>query len=393
MRRIVSVSGTRADYGLMEPVHRAIAADTAFDLHLVVTGMHHEPDFAESLDRVRTDRLGTLHDVALPSAGDSGEAMAQTIGYAIVGIAETLGRVGPDIVLLQGDRGEMLAAAIAAAHMNIAIVHMSGGDVSGSIDDSVRNAISKLAHFHLTSSSASTAQLIALGEPSARIVEVGEPALDLLRTMPAIPFETLAAELDLPTDAPFVIATLHPVTDETERASEQMQVMLEALAEFGLPAVVTYPNSDAGGRAMRAVLESWRSRSFLRVVRSLGSHRYLSLMHHAAALVGNSSSGIIEAPALKIPVLNIGSRQTGRLRADNVVDVPCERDAIVNGLRFVLRDTEFRRRLASCSSPYGDGRAAERVVDVLKRLKLGPALTAKWLPSSGTFLTDAANGL
>jgi UDP-N-acetylglucosamine 2-epimerase (non-hydrolysing)/GDP/UDP-N,N'-diacetylbacillosamine 2-epimerase (hydrolysing) len=277
--------------------------------------------------------------------------------------------------------------------MNIAIVHMSGGDVSGSIDDSVRNAISKLSHFHLTSSSASTAQLIALGETSERIVEVGEPALDLLRTMPIVPLETLAMELNLPNDAPFVIATLHPVTDEAEGAGEQMQTMLEALAEFGLVSVVTYPNSDAGGRAMRAVLESWRNQPFLRIVPSLGSHRYLSLMRHAAALVGNSSSGIIEAPSLKVPVVNIGSRQTGRLRADNVTDVPCRRDEIVNALRFVLQDTSFRRRLAACRNPYGDGHTSERVVDTLTRLKLGPALTAKWLPRSGSFLTDAPNGV
>ena len=393
MRRIVSVTGTRADYGLMEPVHRAIAAHAGFELHLIVTGMHHEPEFADSLARVRSDRLGQLHDTIPRPDDDSGRSMARAIGDAIGATADVFDRVGPDIVLLQGDRGEMLAAAIAAAHMNLPIVHMSGGDFSGSIDDSVRNALSKLAHVHLTSCAASTDRLVGLGEDPRRIMEVGEPALDLLRTMQPVPIETLAAELDLPAREPFLVATLHPVTNEAERAGDQMRVMLDALAEIAMPAVVTYPNSDAGGRAMRAVLDSRRGCPFLRVVPSLGSHRYLSLIRHAAALVGNSSSGIIEAPALKVPVVDIGSRQAGRLRAANVVNAACERTEIVRAVRFVLEDSDFRDRLAGCASPYGDGHTAERVVAILLRLRLGGALIAKWLPSAGPFLADQGDGL
>ena len=162
-----------------------------------------------------------------------------------------------------------------------------------------------------------------------RIVEVGEPALDLLRTIDFVPIETLAAELDLEADRPFLLATLHPVIDESDQAADQMNTMLDALATLDMPAVVTYPNNDAGGRAMRDALESWRGRPFLRIASNLGSHRYLSLLRHAAAMIGNSSSGIIEAPALKVPVVNIGSRQHNRLRASNVIDVPCQTDAIV----------------------------------------------------------------
>jgi GDP/UDP-N,N'-diacetylbacillosamine 2-epimerase (hydrolysing) len=375
-------------------VHRALAENKAFDLHLIVTGMHHLPEFATSLNQVRTDKFGSLHDVKTIQQDDSAKAMAQAVGHGILGIAAVLDDIRPDIVLLQGDRGEMLAGAISAAHMNLAVVHMSGGDFSGSIDDSVRNAISKFSHFHLTSCDASTRRLAGLGEAPARIIEVGEPALDLLRTMDFLPLETLAAELKLPSGRPFLIATLHPVTDESDRAAEQMKIMLEALAELDMPVVVTYPNSDAGGRAMRDILESWRGRSFIRIVSNLGSQRYLSLLRHAAAMIGNSSSGIIEAPALKVPVVNIGSRQQNRLRANNVVDVACERAAIVKAVRFVLGDAEFRRTLAACRSPYGDGHAAERTVDVLSRLKLGAALIAKWRQTpAGAFLTALNDGV
>jgi GDP/UDP-N,N'-diacetylbacillosamine 2-epimerase (hydrolysing) len=394
MRRIASITGTRSDYGLMEPVYRAIADCDDFDFHLVVTGMHHLPEFASSLAQVRADKFGSLYEVQLAYDGNSGKAMAQAIGQSVTGMASVLDAIEPHVVLLQGDRGEMLAGAIAAAHMNIPIVHMSGGDFSGSIDDSVRNAISKFSHFHLTSCDASTRRLVDLGESPDRIVEVGEPALDLLRTLTFVPIETLTAELNLPAGKPFLLATLHPVVDEWGQAGNQMKVMLEALAALDMPAIVTYPNNDAGGRAMCDVLETWRGRSFLRIVPNFGSHRYLSLLRHAAAMVGNSSSGIIEAPALKIPVVNIGSRQYNRLRACNVVDVPCDRDAIVEAVRFVLGDPEFRRKLSTCRSPYGDGHAAERTIDVLSRLKLGDALIAKWRQApAGAFLTAPTHGV
>ena len=250
----------------MEPVYRAIVGNPDFDFHLVITGMHHVPEFASSLAQVRNDNFGSLHEVKLPDGeDDSGKSMADSIGRGILGIESVFDAIKPDIVLLQGDRGEMLAAAISAAHMGIPLVHMSGGDFSGSIDDSVRNAISKLSHFHLTTCDASTRRLLSMGEPRGRIVEVGEPSLDLLRTMDFVPIETLAAELGLETGKSFLLATLHPVTDEWDQAADQMQAMLDALSALDIPAVVTYPNNDAGGRAMRDVLESRRGQSLLRI--------------------------------------------------------------------------------------------------------------------------------
>ena len=391
-RRVVSVTGTRADFGLMEPVHRTIAADRAFDLHLIVTGMHLLPDFASSLAAVREDRIGMLHELETMTGEDSAEAMAASIGRAIVGMSRIFAETAPDIVLLQGDRGEMLAGAIAAAHMNIPVVHMSGGDVSGSIDDSVRNAISKFASFHLTNCAPSTERLVATGEQPARIAEVGEPGLDELLRTDFVPLEALAAELGLPPGEKFIIATLHPVTDEADQAGAQMQALIDALEEAGLVTVFTYPNADAGGGAMREVLEAARGKPFLRIVANLGSRRYLSLLRHAAAVVGNSSSGLNDTPTLKIPAVNIGSRQLGRLRADNVVDIGFDKESIVKAIRFVLENAGYRARLAQCCNPYGDGHAAERTVDILKRLILDHALIAKWRNAPGPFLSATGNG-
>jgi UDP-N-acetylglucosamine 2-epimerase (non-hydrolysing)/GDP/UDP-N,N'-diacetylbacillosamine 2-epimerase (hydrolysing) len=324
---------------------------------------------------------------------ETGKAMAQSVARGIVGMSELFEELRPDIALVYGDRSEMLAAAIAAAHMNVPLVHLSGGDFSGTIDDSVRNAISKFAHFHLTNCAASSERLRSLGEASDRILEVGEPGLDLLRTMDFEPLKELAKDFDFSAEKPFLLATLHPVTDEPEAAASQMRTTLEALKEIGLTTIFTYPNTDHGGRAMLEVLETWRSQPFLRIEANLGSRRYLSLMRHAAAVVGNSSSGIFEAPSFKVPVVNLGSRQHGRFRANNVVDAPFDRAAIVKTIRFALEDAAFRKSLADCKNPYGDGHAAERVIDILSRLKLGPDLIAKWKAPDGNFLVAAPRGV
>ncbi len=392
-RRIVSITGTRADYGLMKPVHRAIASHPALDLHLIMTGMHLLPEFATSREEVQREAIGTLHEGCAVLGEDSGKAMAQSLGLSLVTTAGILAQVVPDIVLVQGDRGEMLAAALAAAHMNLPTVHMSGGDVSGSIDNSIRNAISKVAHYHLTTCDASTQSLIRMGEDRGRIVEVGEPGLDVLREMRFTPLGELAAELDFAADRPFLLATLHPVTEEADLAASQMRIVLEALSKLDIQVVFTYPNSDAGGRAMRDVLESWRGRPFLRIVPTLGSQKYLSLMQHAAVLVGNSSSGLHEAPSFPVPVVNIGARQQLRLRASNVIDVDFDQSAIAAAVHRAISDPEFRRELAGCRNPYGDGHAAERTLDILLRLQLGPALVAKWRPRQADLLAAQRHGV
>jgi len=377
----------------MTPVFRGIVDRADLTLDMIVTGMHLLPEFKSSLDKIRKDNLCRSHFASMTLGEDSSQAMAQSFGLAVFSFSSILRDVAPDIVLLQGDRGEMLATAIAAAHMNIPLVHMSGGDYSGSIDDSIRNAISMFSHIHLTTCRLSSERLLAMGESPNRLFEVGEPGLDVIKNMEFVPSEALAQELSLDLSKPIILATQHSVTTEADQAAWQMAQTLQALVELDFQCVFTYPNSDAGGRQMTGVLESYRQNKFIRIVPNLGSEKYLSLMRIASVMVGNSSSGIVESPSFKIPVVNIGTRQHGRLRSTNVVDVPYDKDEIVLAVRYVLENADFRTRLRDCINPYGDGTAADKTVEILERLLITPALLAKWMKSGETFLSETPLGV
>lgn len=385
-RRVLAVTGSRAEYGSMRPVFRAITHSCELDLHLLVTGMHLVPQFRASLDEIKADAYGTRHMLAVFPEDGSAAAMSRALGRAIEGITDVLARVEPHIVLVQGDRGEMLAAAAAAAHLDIPVVHMSGGDRTGSIDDSIRNAITSFAHVHLTTCEQSSARLVAMGEAPARVFQVGEPTLDVILALEPLPWPALCEELDLISDAPVVLATQHPVTTEAADAGAQVTETLAALEQIGLQTVFTYPNTDSGYEDIVAALQSWQSRDWLRVVPHLGSVRYLSLMRGASMLVGNSSSGILEAASFAVPVINIGTRQHGRTRACNVIDAGYDRREIHAAMEYALGNAQFRSALADCRNPYGDGRCAERTVDILVRLRSEPPITAKWLDRGEPFI-------
>jgi UDP-N-acetylglucosamine 2-epimerase (non-hydrolysing)/GDP/UDP-N,N'-diacetylbacillosamine 2-epimerase (hydrolysing) len=363
----------------MSPVYSAIAAHPDLKLSLMVTGMHLLPEFVSSLQQVEQDSFGTLYRVPMLNAEDSGRAMAQGLGRAIIGFADAFEKIGPDIALLQGDRGEMLAGAIAAAHMNIPVLHMSGGDRSGTIDDPIRNAISKFAHVHLTTCAASSENLRRMGEDSTRILEVGEPGLDVIRTLDYVPAAELANRLRLDLGTPVAIVAQHPVTTEVDAAAAQMRETLEAVRETDMQAVCTYPNADAGGREMQKVLESYRGQSQFRIESNLGARNFLSLLRIASVIVGNSSSGIFEAPSFKLAAVNIGTRQHGRTRAVNVIDVGHDREAIAAAIHRAVSDASFLAGLEHCVNPYGDGHTAPRVIDILVRLRITPRLLAKWI--------------
>ena len=382
MRKVLAITGSRAEYGAMRPVLRAIAQSPALGLELIVTGMHLSPRFSASLAEIEADAWARMHRIAIFAADGSNLAMARTLGESVTAMADAMARIAPDLVLVQGDRGEMLAAASAAAHLDVPVVHMSGGDRTGSIDDAIRSAITSFAHVHLTTCAESSARVVAMGEQSARVFEVGEPNLDVILGMEPLPWAALAREIGLDRERSFILATQHPVTTEAARAGEQVTETLEALAATRMQAVFTYPNTDAGGEAIVRALDAWSDRPFLRVVPPAGSTRYLSLMRNAAVLVGNSSSGIIEAPSFKIPVVNIGTRQHGRTRACNVIDAGYDRRQIGAAIERALGDSDFRAALSRCVNPYGDGHCAERTVRILERLRLDDTFTSKWLPRS-----------
>lgn len=393
MRSILTITGTRSDWGLMLPVYNRIRDVEGLEMSCVLTGMHFLPRFAASMAAVERECPGPIFPLPCDSLTmGSNAAMARAFGLAVSGMTDIMEKVSPDILLVQGDRGEMLAGAIAAAHLNIPIVHMSGGDLSGTIDDSIRHAISTFSHIHLTTCEASSQVLLHRGESPGRILAVGEPGIDRIHAMEYMSHAELCRRFALSEALPIILVAQHSVTTESSDSAEQMRATLDAVATFiesgNAQAVLSAANSDAGGEAMNAVIGEFASRQGFCFRASFGSELFLNLLRHSSVLVGNSSSGIWEAPSFGLPVVNIGTRQHGRLRAGNVLDISTH-DAvlIVEGIRTALCDHVFRARACECANPYGDGHAADRTVAVLEGLDLSRShLVAKWLDSGEDYL-------
>lgn len=393
MRSILAITGTRSDWGLMLPVYNRIRDVEGLEMSCVLTGMHFLPRFAASRAAVESECPGPIYPLPCDSLTiGSNAAMTRAFGHAVAGMTDIMEMVSPDILLVQGDRGEMLAGAIAAVHLNIPIVHMSGGDLSGTIDDSIRHAISTFSHIHLTTCEASSNVLKDRGESPGRILVVGEPGIDRIHAMEYMSRAELCRLLHLSEALSIILVAQHSVTTESSDSGEQMRATLDAVATFvesgNAQAVISAANSDAGGEAMNAVIGEFVSRQGFCFRASFGSELFLNLLRNASVLVGNSSSGIWEAPSFGLPVVNIGTRQHRRLRAGNVLDVPTHDAALVaEGIRTALYDPAFRARARECINPYGDGRAAERTVAVLEGLDLSrPHLVAKWLDSGEDYL-------
>lgn len=387
-RKVLSITGSRSDYAAMTPVFRALSRQPQFVFHLLVTTMHVAPAYRSNLNQILSDNFGALH--VIKSHKKKGEYLQSTklLGTLIERIAELIRRQKPDLILLQGDRGEMLAAAIASIYANIPIVHMSGGDFSGSIDDSIRNSITKLAHIHLTTCRQSTEHLESMGEEKRRIFQVGEPILDALRTIEFIPKNILSKKYNLDSDKPLILGIQHPVVTEAEEARGQILITIRALEKLPYHVIFFYPNTDIGAASIRATLETKKQNKLFSIIPTLPLREYLSLMRIASVIVGNSSSGIIEAPSFKLPTVNIGTRQHDRVRASNVIDVGYNKQEINQAIKYALNNKTFRSKL-NTNNPYGDGHAVEKTINILLGLKLGTSLLTKWIHTNESFTTHS----
>lgn len=368
VKRVGVVTGTRAEYGIWQPILQALHDAPDFDLQLIVTGMHLLPEYGYTVEEIRKDGypIGATVDFLMQSNTPAG--MARSLGMALIGMTQALEQLRPDFVFVLGDRGEMLAAAIAAAHMKQLVVHFHGGEVSGSIDESIRHAITKFAHLHLVATEQSARRVRQLGEEGWRVYVVGAPRVESINRVKLPLYSEVKQRLNLPFDPPYLLVVYHPVLTEVETVSQQIQTVLHAVKRFGLPTVVIGPNSDAGSHEIIAAYNHYRHRENMIYFANVPHLLYLSLLKHAAVLIGNSSSGIIEAPSLGVPVVNVGSRQQGRERAANVLDVPCNEDAIANAIAKALTDEEFLRQCRTCQNPYGRGDTSKRVLEILRNL-------------------------
>ncbi|RJQ52744.1 MAG: UDP-N-acetylglucosamine 2-epimerase (hydrolyzing) [Actinobacteria bacterium] len=376
-RKIAAVTGTRAEYGIIRSVLRAIQAHPGLELALIVTGMHLSREYGHTIDEILEDGFDVDAKVDMLLSSDTGASMARGVGLAVIGMADALERIEPDLLMITGDRGEMLSAAIAAAHINVPTAHLHGGEVSGTVDESIRHATTKLSHIHFAATEASAERIRRLGENPEHIFVVGAAGLDEIVAGSPPGCDEVCARLGFDPELPLVLLTQHPVTTEIEQAEQQMRTTLEALDALGYQTVIVYPNSDAGGRRMTDAIKEYRGRSWFRGYPNIGRQLYLAVMSCADVMVGNSSSGIIEAPLFGLPFVCVGTRQVGRERGSNVIEVGHDSEEIASTVRRLVEDAGFRAEHTDGISTYGDGHSGERIARLLAEIPIVPSLVQK----------------
>lgn len=372
MRRICYISGTRADFGLMRSTLQTIRDCPGLSLEVIATGMHLSSLYGETVREIEAAGLEVSARVAVPLEPATGATMARNIGRMIEAFVDALENRRPDVVLLLGDRGEMLSGAVAGIHLNLPVAHIHGGERSGTVDESVRHAISKLSHMHLTSTHGARERLIRMGEDADRIHVTGAPGLDGMAGAIVPERHTVAAAYGLDPANPIALMVFHPVLQEAGQAADETRRILRALTGAGVQVLALMPNADAGSGAVRGVLTGMEGRPGVAIRTHLCRTDFIAAMAQADLMIGNSSAGIIEAASFGTPVVNIGSRQNLRERNANVVDVPATDLALAEGVGDAL--ARGRHPVANI---YGDGRAGERIAGLLASATLDQALLMK----------------
>ncbi len=372
------VTTSRADYGAYRSLIEAIRKDPALDLRLVVSGMHLSAQHGSTVHAIEEDGFEIAERVEMLLSSDTPQGISKSVGLEVIGFAQLFDRWRPDILVVVGDRFEMHAAALAALPFKIPVAHISGGELTeGAIDDALRHSLTKLSHLHFPATEEYARRIVQLGEEPWRVVVAGEPSLGQLHTMRMLPSEELERRFALRLDRPFVMVTFHPVTLEYENAEFQITELLATIESSGVPGVFTMPNADTGNQVIREKIQQFvAEHDNSRLVDNFGIHAYFSMMSLAAAMVGNSSSGLLEAASFELPAVNIGTRQDGRVRALNVIDVGYSREEILRGITKAV-SAEFRDSLRGLVNPYGGGNASKIITDCLRTVELGDRLIRK----------------
>ena len=384
-RKICVVTTSRADYGLLRGLMKAIQSDRALQLQVVASGMHYSAGFGSTWRDIVADGFKIDEKVRMDLQGESALANLESLGSGVSGFGRALSRLKPEILVLLGDRFELFAPAISALMLQIPIAHVHGGELSeGAIDDSVRHAITKMASLHFPATEIYRQRILAMGEEPHRVFNFGAPGLDQIHSSPLLTRTEIENELGLPLNGPIGIITYHPVTREKSSVDNQIEALLKAVKRSKIAAVFTAANADAQGARI-----NWRIQEFCAMTPQLfkwaphlGHKRYLSCLAHFDLMIGNSSSGLTEAPSFRLPVINIGDRQNGRVKGQNVIDVTCTSAEIGAGIRKALSPA-FRTSLRRMRNPYErhrDGRTSERIKEVLKNADI-----------SGDFLKKSFN--
>jgi GDP/UDP-N,N'-diacetylbacillosamine 2-epimerase (hydrolysing) len=371
-RKICVVTGTRAEYGLLYWLMKEIEADKDLELQLIVTGMHLSPEFGLTYKEIEKEfKIDKKIEMLLSS--DTPIGISKSMGLAQISFAEAYAELKPDIVIVLGDRYEILSAVSAALISRIPIAHLNGGELTeGVIDDSIRHAITKMSHIHFTAIEEYRKRVIQLGERPIRVFNVGEAGLDNIKRLKLLSKEEFEKSINFKLNKKNILVTFHPVTLENNTAGEQVRELLNAIDELKDTNIIfTKANSDTDGRIINKMIDEYVLKNKHKAIAftSLGQLRYLSAMQYVDAVVGNSSSGIVEAPSFKIGTINIGDRQKGRIRAESVINCEPRKDSVLKAFEK-LYSKEFQEKLKNVKNPYGDGNSSKKIKEILKSINL-----------------------
>jgi len=376
MRTIAVVTGTRAEYGYLKPLMDAINKDQDLQLIPLITGMHLLPSFGKTCDIVKKDFPNSF-TIPMELPGDSLYDMGHYLASGIKNFSSYFHTNTPDILIVLGDRSESLAAAFAAMYQNVPIAHINGGDVSGgTIDESIRHALTKIAHIHFTHTKENAKRVQQLGEEEKRIFVTGALSLDVIYNQQLLSKKKVFSKYHLDPHQTTYLMVQHPITTLPDRGISQFKTVLSVMDSLQHQTVLLYPNCDAGGQSFISMIEDFK-RPYLHKFKSIPHVDYLSLLKAVDILIGNSSSGIIEAAAFQKPVVNVGGRQQGRVRSDNVLSVEPKKKEILNAVNMITQDALFQKKCKQCVNIFGDGHASEKIIEILKTIDISPDFIKK----------------
>lgn len=380
-RKIAIVTGTRADYGLLYWLLKEIQQDEELELQLIVTGMHLSSEFGNTYKNIEADGFEIKDKIEILMSSDSEIGISKAIGLGCISFSESLNRLKPDMMLVLGDRFEIFAAATAAMVLKNPIIHLHGGEsTQGVIDESIRHSITKMATYHFPATDVYKKRVIQMGESPDRVFNYGMAGLDNIYKLDLLSLDVLEENLKFNFDGKVAIITYHPVTLENNTAEEQIDNLLKAIAENNIKAIFTKSNADTQGRIINRKINEFVENNKKHIfVDNLGQLKYLSVLKHADLMIGNSSSGLTEAPSFKLPVVNIGDRQKGRVKADNVIDCGYNFQEIKNSIKEAL-SFKFKNKIKNSSNPYDkfeDGKVSFRIKEELKSLNLNQDILKK----------------
>ncbi len=381
MRKILVVTGTRAEYGLLYWTMKAIQQDNDLQLQLIVTGSHLSTEYGYTVEQIRADGFKIDEEIDMLIDSQKKSALVKAMGLELIQMAQVFDRLEPDLLLILGDRYETFIAATCAMMMNVPIAHMNGGEsTEGLIDEQIRHAITKMAHIHFTGAEPYKERVIKMGEEPWRVFNVGQAGLENIKRVNLLEKEELEKELGIKFGEVVFLINYHPVTLDHANMEDKVDNLLRAILNYNAQYIFTYPNADFGNRVIIDKIKKFiKSNKNAYLFSSLGQMKYLSLLKYVDVMIGNSSSGIIESLSFKLPVVNIGDRQKGRLRNRNIIDVNDSKQGIIDAINTAINDKEFIESLKTVENLFGEGRTSEKVTNILKTVTIDNRLLSKSL--------------